>query len=1164
MPTNGKEYKLAIRIAGVVDKTYDLALTGAGTKLKAFTKQFGKIDSYFKEMDKGYKAIMKVGKKCFDVIAKAAEVAALAIGSVTAAAVKVGSDFEAEMSVVQAISQATDKDLDALAKKAREVGKTSVFSATEVGKAMEYMGMAGWKSEEMLAGIQGVVDLAAASGEDMATVSSIVVDTLTAMGRTADDTSEFVDVLAQAAMNSNTNVELMGETFKYAAPVAGALGYNFKDLAIATGLMASSGIKGSLAGTALRNMLTRMAKPTKESRDAMEKLGLSLEDEEGKAYSLMDIMLKLRSSFAESTDPEGMAAALTSLGGLTDEQIEEYQSGLGDLSTAEEAFLAAELGGLRGMSGLLALANSSDEQFQQLAQSIYGADGAVGKMASVRLNNLQGDLTILKDAARDAGIEFYYQFNDDLRGLVQLATEFVNSAALKIPEFFNNLKETFPTLQRYFKRYALPVFEWLFDVGKWFVKNGRTIISILAGIGATLVVYKVASTLSHIVMSFLKILSLGPVGGILLGIAGAISVLAGTIVNYKLKERELIDQSLADHFGDIALSMEDLSKVADYIIQTDNLGKVKEALEAFNDLDTYSSSIEEALKEINKLNWKVSIGMELTPEDKEAYENAIQSFTSNVQDYIIQQNYAVDISLSAFLDPTSQNDREFKTKVDTFYQTNLTTLQELGQDLADAVNKGFEDGFKLDDVKTVAKIQEQMAEIQRQLAVDDYNVALTKLGAEFSGAALDSNSFLNLQSKLEEATTTATDAYFETYAKTQTALDKLFGAGGISKSEYEDMSARNKASMETGIAETNLKALEFQLNTIYDTYGEDISKYMEVVDRLTGEYAGKFEEYITNYDPEAAVSLWNSLIQEIYGDENVSRYDGGALEELILGMGSQIDAIDRIESQLKDSLANVSDKQTVDNIIKLLDRIEEFRSKVTPAQEASSRNIWFGSSEFENVLFGDITNKLLSGTDNEALKSWLDQNYENLTGTAYTEAQAAADRVAQDTQTLINNAFSKGFTAEADVNVFLSPGMIITPGLSMSEVMNSGLSLEMKNSLIHKINGHADGGFVWNRELSWLGEEGPEAVIPLDGSDRAASLWEKAGKLLGMQSISERYDLSGAAAGSGAKIEYSPTLQFYGDAPSRQDLDDALRMSQDEFEAMMERYLKHNGRVAFR
>ena len=134
----------------------------------------------------------------------------------------------------------------------------------------------------------------------------------------------------------------------------------------------------------------------------------------------------------------------------------------------------------------------------------------------------------------------------------------------------------------------------------------------------------------------------------------------------------------------------------------------------------------------------------------------------------------------------------------------------------------------------------------------------------------------------------------------------------------------------------------------------------------------------------------------------------------------------------------------------------------------------------------------------------------------------------------------------------------------MSEVMNSGLSLEMKNSLIHKINGHADGGFVWNRELSWLGEEGPEAVIPLDGSDRAASLWEKAGKLLGMKSISERYDLSGIAAGSGAKIEYSPTLQFYGEAPNRQDLDDALRMSQDEFEAMMERYLKHNGRVAFR
>ena len=1149
MPTNGKEYKLAIRIAGVVDKTYDLALTGAGTKLKAFTTKFGKIDSYFKEMDKGFNAVMKVGKKCFDVIARAAEVAALAVGSVTAAAVKIGSDFEAEMSVVQAISQATDEDLDALAKKAREVGKTSVFSATEVGKAMEYMGMAGWKSEEMLAGIQGVVDLAAASGEDMATVSSIVVDTLTAMGRTADDTSEFVDVLAQAAMNSNTNVELMGDTFKYAAPVAGALGYNFKDLAIATGLMASSGIKGSLAGTALRNMLTRMAKPTTESRDAMEKLGLSLEDEEGKAYSLMDIMLKLRSSFAESTDPEGMAAALTSLGGLTDEQIEEYQSGLGDLSTAEEAFLAAELGGLRGMSGLLALANSSDEQFQQLAQSIYGADGAVGKMASVRLNNLQGDLTILKDAARDAGIEFYYQFNDDLRGLVQLATEFVNSAALKIPEFFNNLKETFPTIQRYFKRYALPVFEWIVGAGKWIVKNGKTIISILAGIGATLALYKIASTVSHIVMSFLKILSLGPTGGILLGIAAAISVLAGAIVNYKLTEEELINEDLANHFGSIALSMEDLSDVADYIIKTENLEKVKEVLEAFQDLNLYSDQMGDALKTLNKLNWKVSIGMELTDEEKEAYQNAINEFIAGGQEYITQEQYAMSLGLGVLLDPDNPKDQYIQYALTKFYESNLTEFQNLGQDLASAVEEGFKNNFAINDVETIAQIQQQMADLQRALAVDEYDVALTMLGTEFSGKELTPETFQNLQDKINEASSNAIQTYRESYAKTQTAYDKIYKSGksGWSQQDYERISKENKAVMENGIAETVAKALEFQINTIYDTYGGAIETYENIRDTLVDELSKKDW---SGMDENAKGIAWNNLLNSIMLDRGLDKSKREAIERLAEGMIPQISILDEILRNY-----DITDEE-------LLGKLTSEKEKLSPLFGAGTYSGWT-NSEFHEELKRDVFSAIINSEDSE-FRDYVVKNYRDLMSLNPLEQQDVGNEIRASIQASIDAALQESFTARATLDVAIDPKLDWTDW--HGNISGNGIAASPSDylGLLKQINGHASGGFVWNRELSWLGEEGPEAVIPLDGSDRAASLWEKAGKLLGMQSISERYDLSGAAAGSGAKIEYSPTLQFYGEAPSRQDLDDALRMSQDEFEVMMERYLKHNGRVAFR
>ena len=1154
MSKNGKEYKLAIRIAGVVDKSYDLALTSASTKIKGFKGIMGKIDSTFTEMDKGFNKVMKAGKKCFDAITTAAKVAGLAIGTVSVAVGKVGSDFEAEMSTVQAISQATNKDLDRLSKKAREVGKTSVFSATEVGEAMEYMGMAGWKTEEMLAGIEGVVNLAAASGEDIATVSSIVVDTLTAMGKTADSTSEFVDVLAQAAMNSNTNVELMGETFKYAAPVAGALGYDFKDLAIATGLMASSGIKGSLAGTALRNMLTRMAKPTKESRDAMEKLGLSLSDDEGKMYSLMDIMMTLRKNFADGGDSEGMAAALSTLGGLTDDQIEEYKSGLGELSKAEEAFYAAELGGQRGMSGLLALANSTDEQFMKLTDAIYGAEGAVGQMASVRLNNLQGDVTILKDAVKDAGIELYYQFNDNLRSIVQNVTDFVNAAATKIPEFFNKLATAWPTIWRKFKQYGAPIFKVIVDAGSWIIKHGKGIISIIAGIGMALASYKILSTISHVIMSIMKLASIG-----------------GLFVDYKLTERELIDQNLADHFGDIALSMEEISEVADHIISTDNLGKVKDALDEFEELDQYKTQMKNAVDELNKLNWKVSIGMELTPEDKDAYSNAIDTFVKNVKDYVIQENYAIDISLSTFLDPTSQNDREFKAKVDSFYNANLTTLENLGEDLASAVSQGFENGFKMDDVRTIAKIQQQMSEIQRQLAVDEFDVALSTIGAQFSGAALDPETFKNLQDELNESVTKATDAYYESYAKTQLALEKMYGAGGISKTEYDEMSNRNRSEMESGIAETSLRALEFQMNTIYDTYGSHIDDYMEVVDRLVNEYAGKFSDYANTFgiNPEANESLWNQLLTAIYGDESIDAYSSKAVGERISSMMDQISGLDDIAANLKSALSKATDKQTVEKLAGLLKRIDEFKTKLKPALEASSTEMsFFGVSDFEEYLLEDITGKLISGSDNEGLDAWLNDKFTNVTGRSYIKAQEAAKQAADDTQTLINEAFNRDFTAEADVNVYLrlvaQGTMLSAPGLTMSEIYGSNLPLDTKNALAHKIAGHANGGFVNGLQLSWLGEKGPEAVIPLNGSDRAMSLWEKTGQLLGMKSLTDRYNISGGSSGSDVRIEYNPTLQFYGEAPSRADLDDALRMSQDDFEAMMERYLKNNGRLAFR
>lgn len=319
---------------------------------------------------------------------------ATAIGAIGAASVKVGSDFEASMSKVAAISGATGDDLKALTDKAKEMGATTKFSASESADALQYMAMAGWKTDDMLNGLEGIMNLAAASGEDLATTSDIVTDALTAFGLSAEDSTHFADVLAQASSNANTNVGMMGETFKYVAPVAGALGYTAEDTALAIGLMANSGIKASQAGTSLRSIMSRMAKPTKEVQGAMDKLGVSLTDSNDNMKSLNEVMGDLRKGFA-------------------------------GLSKDEAAAMAAALGGQEAMSGLLAIVNASDDDFDKLSDAIYSCDGAAKRMADTMNDNLQGQITILKSGLEGLGISLYENMEAPLKEVVKEAQNMV-------------------------------------------------------------------------------------------------------------------------------------------------------------------------------------------------------------------------------------------------------------------------------------------------------------------------------------------------------------------------------------------------------------------------------------------------------------------------------------------------------------------------------------------------------------------------------------------------------------------------------------------------------------------------------------------------------------------------------------------------------------------
>ena len=363
-------------------------------KLKSLEEQANQSATALQKISATGEKLQSVGNTISGVGTKLLPVTG-AVAAAGTAAVKTAADFESGMSKVAAISGATGSDLDALSDKAREMGAKTKFSASEAASAMEYMAMAGWKTEDMLGGIEGVMNLAAASGEDLATTSDIVTDALTAFGLTASDSGHFADVLAAASSNANTNVSMMGETFKYCAPIAGALGFSVEDTAEAIGLMANAGIKSTQAGTSLRTIMTNLSSDFTIAGQNIGEVTIATTNADGSMRSLSDILADCRVAFA----------------GLTE---------------SEQAAAAESLVGKNAMSGFLSLMNAGEGDINKLSTAIDNCDGTSQRMADTMNNNLEGQLTILKSALEELAISFGELLLPAVKNIVSFLQGFVD------------------------------------------------------------------------------------------------------------------------------------------------------------------------------------------------------------------------------------------------------------------------------------------------------------------------------------------------------------------------------------------------------------------------------------------------------------------------------------------------------------------------------------------------------------------------------------------------------------------------------------------------------------------------------------------------------------------------------------------------------------------
>lgn len=654
--------------------------------------------------------------------------------------------FESQMSTVQAISGATAEDMAALTEKAKAMGATTSFTAAEAGQALEYMAMAGWKTEDMLGGLEGIMNLAAASGESLASTSDIVTDALTAFGLAASDSGHFADVLAAASSNANTNVGMMGETFQYAAPVAGALGYSIEDTALAIGLMANAGIKGSSAGTALRTTLTNLSKPSSDVAGYMEALGISLTDSQGKMRSLSSLMSILRTRFK-------------------------------DLTAAQQAEYAAGIAGKEAMSGLLAIVNASEADYQKLTAAINQCNGAAQEMSQIKLDNYAGQITLLSSAVDGFKVAVGESLAPALGNLAQAGTEAFSWAAAFVEEH-----------------------PWVVQAA---AGAAGAIGLLAAGLGAYTAAAAAASAVQatlNTTMSLCPVVAVTAAAGALVAVMASAAARTAEIREGTKKLTKSLKESKAAYEELTAAMEEENSSVS---------ASVKALKELMGEEDRSGAKKEQILRIIDKLN-------EALPELGLAYDEAADSI--NITTDALEQ--AAD-AMAAGREQEAQIDRLAELRVE--YESLGSQIEDTQGKLDEAMSAAQWDSFggaMNEAANQVSILQGDMADLTA--AQEACTAELAELEAAVGSYSQQQAEAVSPTQEMEDRlaamvsqVTELEKAYQASYAAAMESISSQMGL-------FQEMDGAAKTSVDSLI-----ETLKGQV-AYMESYAENINKAMEM------------------------------------------------------------------------------------------------------------------------------------------------------------------------------------------------------------------------------------------------------------------------------------------------------------------------------------------------
>lgn len=931
-------------------------------------------------------------------------------------------DFESMMSQVKAISGATGQEFDDLTAKAQEMGATTKFTATESAEAFNYMAMAGWKPQQMIDGISGIMSLAAASGEDLGTTSDIVTDALTAFGLQAGDAGHFADVLAQASANANTNVSMLGESFKYVAPVAGAMNYSVEDTSLALGLMANASIKGSMAGTALKTSLANMAAPTDSMAAAMDKYGISLTDSEGNMKSLRGVIDNLRGS-------------------------------LGGLSETEQTAAASTIFGKEAMAGMLAIINASEEDYNKLSTAIGNSKDAAEGMADTMLDNLKGSFTLMQSAIEGTENAFGKRLSPYLRGIAggitdmmpeitdginavmdvvddkiagvkRKITDMTSSDEWKNADLFGKIDIAWDSI------IAKPFGNWVSGDGAQLISSGLgTLFSSAAAIlpggekagltswlsagvlakGAVAIAQKgksVVETLSPIgdaisniteaagsandVMDFASNLgSMIPMGAkVGLAAAGITAAIIGIKLAIDKYNQTQLENSLEEHFGKIKLSADEVKDVAAGILNQKYLTNVELALNEVQNADNLRAEAQKALESNDVLEFKSRVGITLTADEQQEYTDNINTFVESKISELESRTFAAHIHVQTYLGGT-EDGQTLAQNIKEWARADNLELSDLSNQLSQKVSEALKDGIiDVNEEEAISALQEKMNNITARWkeaeAQAQWDWINQKYG-QLSAADLESGSFTDLMDEMRSQRETAMESIKADTTQWYSELEAMKDYGRITPEQYESYKEQTGWYVRGQEGSELSKSLELGSNTLNDTYGEKITGNIQT---------------LTENTQNALKSAETSLQSESYGmiagtfeDAFKSMDDGSGF----FGFGAN--ANQRALNELYQSMA-----PDVSRMGSLIDQYREAGQAVPKSlMEGYKEAIEVGAAAGDvDAAWQNYANQILE-SGSEEMKSVLtdpsNPAYKDLHEQLPDELRTAIDRAAAETTT---------------------------------------------------------------------------------------------------------------------------------------------------------------------